>query len=346
MSVVQSEVVAKPITESVAKKVVLSGIQPTGVLHIGNYIGALSLWVQKQHEFKNYFMIVDLHALTIPENITAESLRANARTVAALYVAAGIDPDDSVIFLQSQVPAHTYLAWILTCCTPMGWLERMTQFKSKAEQTESVGTGLFVYPALQAADILIYHADYVPVGEDQRQHVELTRDIATRFNNLFGEYFPLPQGLYRQSGARVMGFDDPAVKMSKSLAETRKGHAITLLDPPNVIKKTVMGAVTDAGGDIRFDQASPGVRNLLELYEVLTKQSRPAIEAEFEGKGYGFLKKSLVEVVVESLRPLQERYQQITTEPGYLDGVLAKGAERANAVANKTLADVRRLVGV
>lgn len=335
-----------PSSKVQSRKVVLSGVQPTGVLHIGNYIGALSLWAQEQVKYQNYFMIVDLHALTIPENIKAETLRANARTVAALYIACGIDPEDSVIFLQSQVPAHPYLAWILTCCTPMGWLERMTQFKTKSEQAETVGTGLFVYPALQAADILLYHADYVPVGEDQRQHIELTRDIAQRFNNMFGEYLKLPEGLYRKSGARVMGFDDPSAKMSKSLAETRKGHAITLLDPPNVIKKTIMGAVTDPGSETRFDHASPGVRNLLELYEVLTKESRPAIEEKFGGKGYGFLKKTLVETVTEALRPIQEKYQEITSDPAYLDGVLARGAERANAVASKTLEDVRQLVGV
>jgi tryptophanyl-tRNA synthetase len=345
MSVIEQTAPVAPHKAS-GRKVVLSGIQPTSLLHIGNYIGALSLWVQEQRKYQNYFMIVDLHALTIPENITAESLRANSRAVAALYIACGIDPEDSVIFLQSQVPAHAYLSWILTCCTPMGWLERMTQFKSKSEQVETIGTGLFVYPVLQAADILLYHADYVPVGEDQRQHIELTRDIAARFNNLFGEYLTLPEGLYRTTGARVMGFDDPTAKMSKSLAETRKGHAITLLDPPNVIKKTIMGAVTDPGSETRFDHATPGVRNLLELYEVLTKEPRSAIEEKFGGKGYGFLKKTLVEVVTESLRPIQEKYQQITADPAYLDQVLARGAERANAVASKTLADVRKLVGI
>lgn len=328
------------------KKIVLSGVQPTGLLHIGNYIGALSLWAQKQDEFKNFFMIADLHALTIPENIQADSLRANSRQVAALYIASGIDPEENVIFLQSAVSAHPYLAWILGCVTPMGWLERMTQFKSKAEQTESVGTGLFTYPALQAADILLYQAHYVPVGEDQRQHVELTRDIAARFNHLFGECFRLPEGLYRSTGARVMGFDDPTMKMSKSLAETRSGHAVNLLDPPNVIKKTIMSAVTDSGNEARFEHASPGVRNLLELYEVLTKQPRPQIEEQFHGKGYGTLKKAVLEVVSETLRPIQERYRQITEEAGYLDGLLAQGAERASEVADATLARARRLSGL
>jgi tryptophanyl-tRNA synthetase len=328
------------------KKVVLSGVQPTGVLHIGNYIGALSLWAQQQTEYQNYFMIADMHALTIPENVKAKALRANARQVAALYVASGIDPEQNVIFLQSAVSAHPYLAWILGCCTPMGWLERMTQFKVKSEQAESVGTGLFTYPALQAADILLYQADYVPVGEDQRQHVELTRDIAARFNHLFGNCFRLPEGLYRTTGARVMGFDDPTAKMSKSLAETRPGHAVNLLDPPNVIKKTIMSAVTDSGNEARFETASAGVRNLLELYEVLTKKLRPEIEEEFHGKGYGTLKKGVLEAVVETLRPIQEKYNQITSEVGYLDGLLARGAERAAAVADRTLAKARQLSGL
>ena len=328
------------------KKVVLSGVQPTGGLHLGNYIGALSLWAQQQYEYQNYFMIADLHALTIPENIKAKELRSNARSLAALYIASGIDPEENVIFLQSALPAHPYLAWVLGCVTPMGWLERMTQFKYKSEQAVSVGTGLFAYPALQAADILLYQADYVPVGEDQRQHVELTRDIAARFNSLFGSCFRLPEGLYRASGARVMGFDDPTVKMSKSIAEERPGHAVRLLDPPNVIKKTIMSAVTDSGNEARFEHASPGVRNLLELYEVLTKEPREQIEQRFHGGGYGTLKKAVVEVVVEALRPIQERYHQITSEAGYLDALLARGAERAGIVAERTLAKARKLTGL
>lgn len=329
------------------KKTVLSGIQPTGILHIGNYVGALSMWVQNQHLYKNYYMIANLHALTIPEAVKATELRENARRVVALYVAAGLDPAESVLFLQSDVPAHAYLGWILTCCTPMGWLERMTQFKSKASLQETIGTGLFSYPALQAADILIYKADFVPVGDDQNQHVEITRDIAQRFNHLFNnEYFPLPAIMNRASGARIMGLDDPTVKMSKSLAETRKGHAINLLDNPSTIKKIIMSAVTDAGGEVRFDQASPGVLNLLTLYEVLSAESRPAIEEKFAGKGYGFLKRELVDVVVKALQPIQTRYKEITESPGYLDNLIATGAERASLVADQTLREVREIVGV
>lgn len=333
-------------TQTGRKKTVLSGIQPTGILHIGNYIGALSVWVANQHLYNNLFMIANLHALTIPEAVKAEELRENARRVAALYIAAGLDPNEVVIFLQSDVPAHAYLAWILTCCTPMGWLERMTQFKTKASQSETVGTGLFTYPALQAADILIYKADYVPVGDDQNQHVEITRDIAQRFNSLFGEYFPLPGTLNRSSGARIMGLDDPTAKMSKSIAETRKTHAISLLDSPSAIKKTIMSAVTDAGSETRFEQASPGVKNLLTIYEVMSGESRPAIEEKFAGKGYGFLKRELVDLVVRTLEPIQTRYKEITEREGYLDELLAQGAARASAIADKTVEDVRRLTGV
>jgi tryptophanyl-tRNA synthetase len=335
------------LSSAAHKKTVLSGIQPTGILHIGNYIGALSVWVANQHQYNNLFMIANLHALTVPESIKSAELRENARRVAALYIACGIDPHESVIFLQSDVPAHPYLAWILTCCTPMGWLERMTQYKSKAALQETVGTGLFTYPSLQAADILLYKADLVPVGEDQSQHVEITRDIAQRFNHLFGEdYFPLPELYLRKSGARIMGFDDPTAKMSKSMAETKKGHAISLLDDPGTIKKTIMSAVTDPGSETRFDYASPGVLNLLTLYEVLTGQSRPAIEDKFAGKGYGFLKRELVDTVVKTLEPIQTRYREITEREGYLDELLASGAARASAIADQTLADVRRLTGV
>lgn len=328
------------------KKTVLSGIQPTGTLHIGNYIGALSVWVEKQHEFNNLFMIANLHALTVPEAVNAEELRAKSRQVAALYIAAGLDPQESVIFLQSDVAAHPYLGWVLGCCTPLGWLERMTQFKTKASQAESIGSGLLNYPALQAADILIYKADFVPVGDDQNQHVEITRDIAQRFNNLFGEYFPIPAALNRAAGARIMGLDDPTAKMSKSLAETRPGHAVSLLDPPDKIKKTIMGAVTDSGREVHYEGASPGLLNLLVLYEVLTGRTRAEAAAEIEGKGYGQLKRALVEATINVLEPIQTRYREITDDQAVLDSLLADGAARASRIADETLADVRRLVGV
>ncbi len=328
------------------KKTVLSGVQPTGSLHLGNYVGALSVWVENQSQYNNLFCVANLHALTIPEAVNAAELRHNSRQVAALFIAAGIDPEESIIFIQSDVPAHPYLAWILGCCTPLGWLERMTQYKTKSAQAETIGSGLLNYPALQAADILLYKADFVPVGEDQTQHIEITRDIAQRFNHLFGECFPLPAPLTRASGARVMGFDDPTVKMSKSIAETRPGHAVSLLDDPDTIRKVIMRAVTDPGNETRFDYAQPGVKNLLVLYEVLSKEPRAAIEEKFAGKGYGFLKRELADLVIETLKPIQERYRQITTEPGYLDRLLAEGAGRASAIAERTLAEVRQLVGV
>jgi tryptophanyl-tRNA synthetase len=333
-------------SQQTRKKTVLSGIQPTGTLHIGNYVGALSVWVEKQHEFQNLFMIANLHALTIPEAVQPDMLRRKAREVAALYIACGIDPHESVIFLQSDIPAHPYLAWVLGCCTPVGWLERMTQYKTKAAQTDSVSSGLLNYPALQAADILAYKADYVPVGDDQNQHVEITRDIAQRFNHLFGQYFPIPETLNRSSGARIMGLDDPTAKMSKSLAGVHKGHAISLLDDASTIKKSIMSAVTDTGSETRFEYASPGVKNLLVLYEIISGDSRPAIEERFAGKGYGYLKRELVERVIQTLQPIQAKFHEITGDSRQLDDLLAEGAAKASRIANQTLSDVRQMVGV
>jgi len=331
---------------STGKKTVLSGIQATGSLHLGNYIGALSVWVKSQDEFENYFFIANLHSLTVPEAIKPEYLVKKSREIVGIYLAAGLDPQKTTIFLQSDVFAHPYFAWILMCLTPIGWLERMTQFKSKSERAETIGTGLLAYPSLQAADILLYKPAYVPVGEDQRQHLELTRDLAQRFNNLYGDYFPLPAALIRPSGARIMGLDTPEAKMSKSVAETSKNHAIRLLDAPEVMKKIIMSAVTDTDRVISFEHGSPGVKNLLTIYETLTGQSREAIETHFAGQGYGGLKKDVAEAVIETLRPMQERYKEFTADPTYIEAVLKDGAQRAVSVADKTLADVRRMVGV
>lgn len=328
-----------------ARKRVLSGIQPNGRLHIGNYVGALSVWVAQQRETENFFCIADLHALTVPEAMQGPELRRQSREVAALYIACGIDPHASVMFLQSGVAAHPYLGWILTCCTPLGWLERMTQFKSKSEGRETVGAGLFTYPCLQASDILLYQPDLVPVGEDQKQHIELTRDIAQRFNGLFGECFKLPAPQIRASGARIMGLDDPETKMSKSYS-SRPGHGIFMLDDPKVIQKTIMTAKTDSGGELRFDLAGAGVRNLLTLFEVLSGESRAAIEARFVGKGYGGLKKAVAEVVIEKLRPIQEQHRELMRDAGELDRLLAEGARRAAEVADHTLSRVRQLTGL
>ncbi len=327
------------------KKTVFSGVQPSGKLHIGNYIGAISQWVDIQHDYNTIFCVVDLHAMTIPENIDPKQLRAKSREVAGLYIASGIDPEESAIFVQADVREHTELAWILNCATPLGWLERMTQYKSKASKLESVSFALLAYPVLMAADILLYDAELVPVGEDQKQHIELTRDVAQRFNNLYGETFVIPEPMIRASGARVMGFDDPESKMSKSVGEQQTGHSIGLLDDYKSIKKTVMSAKTDCDNVARFDGASPGVLNMLTLYEVLTRKSREEIEAEFDGKGYGTLKKQLLEAIMAALEPIQKKYAELTEDPHYLDSILMDGAERVRGIAEKTMARVRQATG-
>ncbi len=325
---------------------VLSGVQPSGNLTIGNYIGALSQWVEEQHRYESYFCVVDMHAITIFQDPT--KLAAKTREVAALYIACGIDPEVATIFVQSHVPAHAELAWILNCFTPVGWLNRMTQFKEKAakQEQESVSAGLFDYPVLMAADILLYQAHKVPVGEDQRQHLELTRDVAQRFNYLYGETFVIPEAMIRRTAARIMGLDDPTKKMSKSATDSQY-HAVYLLDPPDLARKKIKRAKTDSGREIRFsdDPVRAGVNNLLQIYEALSGQSREAIEAHFEGKGYGALKSEVAELVIEVLAPIQKRYRQITDDPAYLSRVLKDGAERAAAVAGKTLRLVQQRVG-
>lgn len=328
------------------KERVFSGAQPTGRIHIGNYIGALSLWAENQDVYENIFCIVDLHALTIPEAVNPNDLRKKIKEIAALYIACGIDPKKSVIFVQSHIPAHAELTWILNCVTPIGWLERMTQYKSKSSGADTVGTGLLDYPVLMASDILLYQTDVVPVGEDQKQHIEITRDIAQRFNSLFGEVFKLPKELIRASGARVMGFDDPSVKMSKSIAAKKEGHSIWLLDDHDTIKKTIMRAVTDTGNETRFDHASSGVKNLLSLYQIFTAKSKSEIESHFEGKGYGTLKKELVEVVINALEPIQKRYNELMSESNYIDDILKEGKEKVAPIAETTLKSVKEHIGI
>lgn len=327
-----------------AKKRVFSGVQPSGVLHLGNYLGALRRWVAEQEQKENYFCIVDLHAITLPQD--PDTLREQTRQVAALYLAAGLDPQHSTIFVQSHVPAHAECCWILNCVTPLGWLERMTQFKAKSEAQESVSTGLLDYPVLQAADILLYDAHQVPVGEDQKQHVELSRDIAQRYNRIYGETFVLPEAVIPQSGARVRGFNDPSRKMSKSEAHVR-GHAVNLLDEPDEIRRTIRRAVTDTGREIVFSDVpqKAGVNNLLEIYETLTGKSRPEIEAYFSGMGYAQLKNEVAEVVVEALRPIRERYLALMGDPQEVDRLLADGAQRARAVADPKMEEIKRKVG-
>ncbi len=324
---------------------VFSGVQPSGHLTIGNYLGALKQWAKVQHDYESFFCVVDLHAITVPQD--PKDMCEGSREVAAMYLASGIDPQRSTIFVQSHVPAHAELAWILGCYTPLGWLYRMTQFKDKAakQQTDSVGGGLLFYPTLMAADILLYHTNAVPVGDDQRQHLELTRDLAQRFNAMYGETFTIPEVMIPKAGARIMGLDTPTAKMSKS--EDSEYHAVFLLDPPDKAKKKIMRAVTDSGREIRFsdEPERAGVNNLLTIYQAFTEESKEAIENRFDGKGYGDLKKAVAEVVVEGLRPIQARYKELTGESGYIDQLLAEGAARAASIAEPTLGLVKERVG-
>jgi tryptophanyl-tRNA synthetase len=327
------------------KKRVFSGIQPTGKLHIGNYLGAIKVWAEHQDQFDGLFCVVDMHAVTLPEDVRPARLREKTLEVAALYLACGIDPEKSTIFIQSHVAEHAELAWIFTCITPVGWLYRMTQFKAKSESAATVGAGLLNYPILMAADILLYDTDLVPVGEDQKQHIELARDIARRFSVLYGFPLRMPEPLIRESGARIMGLDDPMVKMSKSIGERVKGHAVGLLDSPDEIRHAIMRAATDSGSEVRFDHASPGVKNLLVMYEVLTGLERVKIEEEFNGGGYALLKRRLADLTIETLRPVRERYAVIMADPDSLASVLAKGAERARSLAGPMLAAIKGAVG-
>lgn len=325
------------------RKRVFSGIQPSGMLHIGNYLGAIQQWVQGQGQKENFICIVDLHAITVPQE--PEALRQQTRELAALLIAAGIDPRQTTLFVQSHVRAHVEGCWVLTCLTPLGWLERMTQYKAKAQKQESVLAGLLNYPVLMAVDILLYDTDEVPVGDDQKQHVELTRDIAGRFNSIYGETFRIPEPVIRESGARIMALNDPSVKMSKS--DFTRGHAIRVNDTPDEIRWVIKRAVTDPGREISFsaDPARAGVNNLLQIYELFTGQSRAAIEAHFAGKGYGALKSDVAEAVVEGLRPIRERYEQLIADPAELDRILAIGAGQARAVAEPKVREVMEKVG-
>lgn len=328
------------------KKIVFSGIQPTGDFHIGNYLGAIKHWVADQDLYNGIFCIVDLHSLTLYQDPAI--LRAKIRQAAGVLIACGIDPQKSLLFVQSHVPAHAELAWLLNCVTPVGWLERMTQYKDKSAKQESVGMGLLDYPVLMAADILLYQTDYVPVGEDQKQHIELSRDIVLRFNNLYGEVFNLPEGVIPKVGARVMGFDDPTAKMSKSIAAEQKFHAVGLLDSPDQIWSVVKRATTDSGKEIVFseDPTKAGVNNLLGIYQALTGQSQAEIEKHFEGKLYGALKREVADVIIAALQPIQARFNELANEPQTLDAILKHSAEQAAARAEPTLRRVKEGMGV
>lgn len=332
---------AKPMTKHERERV-FSGIQPSGAPHIGNYLGAIRHWVAEQDVFDNIYCVVDMHALTVPQDPT--ELRENVRQLAATLLACGLDPKRSALFVQSHVHEHAELAWLLNCVTPMGWLNRMTQFKAKAgDDRESVSAGLFDYPVLMAADILLYQADAVPVGDDQRQHVELTRDIANTFNARFGQTFVEPRALIREVGARIMALDDPSKKMSKSGADA---SYIALLDKPEVIRKKIARATTDSQRTIVFDESRPGIFNLLTIYQLLVGQTSAQIEVDFDGKGYKEFKAALTDAVVAALEPIQRRYDQLVADPAELDRLLAAGADRVRPIARETLAQVMRRMGL
>jgi tryptophanyl-tRNA synthetase len=305
---------------------VFSGIQPTGSPHIGNYLGALKNWVKIQYDYDSIYCIVDLHAVTLYQN--PAELRAKIEELAGMLLAIGIDPAHSALVVQSSIPAHAELAWMLTCVTPVGWLERMTQYKVKTQGQETVGDGLLQYPVLMAADILLYQAAIVPVGDDQSQHLELTRGIAQRFNSLYGDTFTMPATHLPTVGARVMGLDQPDQKMSKSAPGS--GHAVGLLDPPETIRKKM----------------GPGVRNLLSIFQAFTEWPDARIRAYFEGMRYGDLKKQVAEAVAASLEPIQKRYREIAEETGYVARVLEEGAERIAPIANDTVEKVKKAMGL
>ena len=323
-------------------KRVFSGVQPTGNIHIGNYLGALKQFVELQNENDCVYCIVDMHSITAPQD--PKKLKQNILDVAALYLAVGLDPKKSIIFVQSEVPGHAELAWVLMCNSYTGELSRMTQFKQKSKDQESAPTGLFAYPILMAADILLYDTDIVPVGNDQKQHIELTRDIALRINHTYGETFVVPDGRFLKEGARIMSLDDPSSKMSKSAENIHS--RISLLDDPAKIKKSIMRSTTDSEGSIRFSPTEKaGVSNLLTIYSVFSGTPIADLEKQYDGMGYGALKKDLVEVVCSSLEPIQKRYNEIRFS-GELTDILKDGTERANAIAEKTIKRVKDRFGL
>ena len=323
-------------------KRIFSGAQPTGNVHLGNYLGALRNWVALQREYESFFCIVNLHAITLPQD--PKVLAAKTRELARIYLAIGIDPEVSTVFVQSDVAAHAELTWLLNCVTRMSELERMTQFKDKArKQQENVGVALFDYPVLMAADILLYQTDLVPVGEDQKQHLELTRDIAIRFNRDYGETFRVPDPFIPKVGARIMSLADPSKKMSKSDAESEAG-CIMLLDDPDAVRRKFKRAVTDSGTEIRFDATRPAINNLLTIYHLLTEKTSAEIEEHFAGKGYAKLKEELADVTIEFLKPVQERVLAI--DDGRLNEILERGAARAESIAGPTLAQAKANMGL
>lgn len=326
------------------KQVILSGIQATGDLHLGHYIGVLKRFVEMQENFDCYYMVANLHALTVRRD--PKELKENCYKLLASYISCGLDPEKSTIFLQSQVPAHAELGWVLDCYTYVGELSRMTQFKDKsAKHADNINAGLFTYPSLMAGDILLYQTNLVPTGDDQKQHVELTRDIAQRFNNLYGETFKIPEPYIEKVGARIMGLQDPTSKMSKS--STIPNDTILLIDDREVIIKKIKKAVTDSEGIVKFDiQNKPGISNLMEIYGIITKKSIQEIEEEFEGIGYGIFKQTVAEAINSELEPFRNKYNDLMNNKQLLDEIYLKGAVKAQKTANKTLSDVYKKLGL
>ena len=326
------------------KKIIFSGTAPSGNIHIGNYLGAIKQWTELQNtgEYQNIFCVVDEHAITTPQE--PAKLRSKILEVFTLYLALGIDPEKSIIFVQSSVSEHTELAWILNTITPIGELERMTQFKDKSQKQKSVLAGLLNYPTLMAADILLYKTNLVPIGEDQLQHIELTRTIARKFNSTFGETFAIPEPFINKEGKRIMGLDDPSKKMSKS-AENPKNY-IALLDSPETIREKIKAAVTDSGSEIKYDARNkPAVSNLLTIYSLFSGKTIAELEKNYAGKNYTVFKKDLAEIIIEGLSPIQKKYEELSANPDYLKKVLRDGAEKAKTIASQTMAEVRSKIG-
>lgn len=326
------------------RKIILSGVQSTGRLTLGNYLGAINNWVEMQEKYDCYYMIANSHSLTVRNN--PEELRNNTLKILALYIAAGLDPKKNTIFIQSQVKEHAELAWILNCYTYMGELSRMTQFKDKSlKHQDNINAGLFTYPVLMAADILLYKANLVPVGEDQKQHLEITRDIAERFNKLYGDTFVIPEAYVRKETARIMGLQDPTSKMSKSA--TNLNDVIFLDDSEETIIKKIKKAVTDSENVVRFaPETKPGVSNLMQIYSAITNKGFEEIEKDFEGKGYGDFKMAVAEVVVGKLKPIQEKYNELLENRDYLVKVYTEGKMKAEKIAIKTINEVKEKIGI
>lgn len=324
------------------KKVIFSGIKPSGDLTLGNYIGAIKNWVKLQEEYDCLYCVVDLHAITVKQE--PKDLRQRTLEVLAIYIAAGIDPEKNTLFIQSHVPAHSEGAWLLNCYTYMGELGRMTQFKDKSQKYgDSISAGLFNYPVLMAADILLYNADLVPVGKDQKQHIELARDIASRFNNLYSPTFTIPEPYIASTGQKIMDLQDPTKKMSKS-EENANGY-ILIMDPPEVIRKKVSRAVTDSIGEVRYSDEQPGVKNLMNILISLTGANVEELEAKYAGKGYADFKKDVAEAIIAELEPIQKKIGEILSDKNYLESVYKAGAEKAQYMAMKTLRKMQKKIG-